>query len=50
VEWITSFEIQVHTQALALGHAAIQQAYDSSAPVSFDIRSTRSSSERSRQL
>jgi hypothetical protein len=27
VEWITSFEIAVHTEALALGRAAIQQAY-----------------------
>jgi hypothetical protein len=29
VEWITSFEIAVHTEALALGRAAIQQAYES---------------------
>ena len=27
VEWVTSFEIAVHTQALTLGRAAIQQAY-----------------------
>lgn len=27
VEWVTAFEIAVHTQALALGRAAIQQAY-----------------------
>jgi hypothetical protein len=29
VEWVTSFEIAVHTEALALGRAAIQRAYDS---------------------
>jgi hypothetical protein len=28
VEWVTSFEIAVHTEALALGRAAIQQAYE----------------------
>jgi hypothetical protein len=49
VEWVTSFEIQVHTQALALGRAAIQQAYGSS-PGSFDVRSAGRSPERSRQL
>ena len=49
VEWITSFEIEVHTQALALGRAAIQHAYVS-LPVTFDIRSAGGSSERSRQL
>jgi hypothetical protein len=27
VEWVTSFEIAVHTKALELGRAAIQQAY-----------------------
>ena len=27
VEWVTVFEIAVHTQALALGRAAILQAY-----------------------
>ena len=27
VEWITSFEIAVHTEALRLGRSAIQQAY-----------------------
>ena len=29
VEWVTSFEIAVHTEALALGRTAIQRAYDS---------------------
>ena len=28
VEWVTSFEIAVHTEALALGRAAILRAYD----------------------
>jgi hypothetical protein len=28
VEWVTSFEIAVHTEALALGSAAIERAYD----------------------
>jgi hypothetical protein len=28
VEWVTSFEIAVHTEALALGCAAIQKAYE----------------------
>jgi hypothetical protein len=28
VEWVTSFEIAVHTEAVALGRAAIQRAYD----------------------
>jgi hypothetical protein len=28
VEWVTSFEIAVHTEALALGRAAIERAYD----------------------
>jgi hypothetical protein len=28
VEWVTSFEIAVHTEALALGRAAIQRAFD----------------------
>jgi hypothetical protein len=27
VEWVTSFEIAVHTEALALGRAAITRAY-----------------------
>jgi hypothetical protein len=49
VEWVTSFEMQVHTQALALGHEAIQQAYVS-LPGSFDVRSAGGSSERSRHL
>jgi hypothetical protein len=37
VEWITSFEIAVHTQALALGRAAILQAYRA-APDLYDVR------------
>ena len=32
VEWVTSFEIAVHTEALTLGRAAIQRAYGAAAP------------------
>lgn len=49
VEWVTSFEIQVHTQALALGRSVIQQAF-ASLPGAFDIPASGRSSERSRQL
>jgi hypothetical protein len=38
VEWVTSFEIAVHTQALALGRAAIQQAYRA-LPDLYDVQS-----------
>lgn len=29
VEWVTSFEIAVHTEAVALGRAAIERAFES---------------------
>jgi hypothetical protein len=41
VEWITSFEIAIHTEALALGRAAIQQAYE--APSSLGAQGTDTS-------
>lgn len=42
VEWVTSFEIAVHTQALALGRAAIVQAFRA-APDLVDIQGARAS-------
>ena len=39
VEWVTSFEIAVHTQALTLGRAAIQHAYRH-APDLYDVQGT----------
>lgn len=45
VEWVTSFEVAVHTQALALGRAAIQQAYRS-LPDLFDVPGSGMSSTR----
>jgi hypothetical protein len=45
VEWVTSFEVAVHTQALALGRAAIQQAYRS-LPNLFDAPGSSASSTR----
>lgn len=45
VEWVTSFEVAVHTQALALGRAAIQQAYRAM-PDLFDVQGAGTSSTR----
>jgi hypothetical protein len=42
VEWVTSFEIAVHTEALALGRAAIQQAYEGPP----DLRGAKGAEER----
>ena len=42
VEWVTSFEIAVHTQALSLGRAAIQQAYRG-VPGIYDIQGSLAS-------
>jgi hypothetical protein len=49
VDWVTSFEVQVHTQALALGRMAIQQAYETT-PSTFDLQSPEASAERHKSL
>jgi hypothetical protein len=43
VEWVTSFEIAVHTEALGLGRAAIQQAFEG-VPDLRDVQGSDSSS------
>jgi hypothetical protein len=45
VEWVTSFEVHVHTQALSLGRAAIVQAWRT-APGLFEVPLSGASSER----
>jgi hypothetical protein len=45
VEWVTSFEIAVHTQAVALGRAAIEQAYRT-LPDVFEARGSGTSSNQ----
>lgn len=49
VEWVTSFEAHVHTQAVTLGQRAIQQAY-AALPENADLQSPGASPERPRFL
>jgi hypothetical protein len=48
VEWVTPFEVQVHSRALQSGRAAIESAYATPSDMQLDVRSRSPAREQPR--